>query len=172
MIAAHFDSQKGEFTVSTAARIMIIALLTAAMMSVYHVYAAIGNVREKVAESVTAVAAANVAEFYGGARESDGNARHYESGTFASLISTDDVMDTLSRSVGASDYGASGELIVRDSYTISNLSTVYVNGNTSGAADALNFRTTLTVTVPIRFAGINTSVKKTIVVRSTYDPKY
>ncbi len=164
--------RKGEFTFAAAVRLMAAALLVAAMMAVYHVYYTIGAVREKVNESVTAVAAANVAEFYGGARESDGHARHYDSGSFASVVTTDDVLDTLSRSVGASGYGAAGEIVVRDSYTISGLSTSYVNGSLSGATTALNFKTKLTVTVPIRFAGINVPIQKTITVRSSYDPKY
>ena len=165
-------SCKGEFTFGTAVRLMAAALLIAAMMAVYHVYYTIGAVREKVNESVTAVAAANVAEFYNAARESDGHARHYEGSSFASLVTTDDVLDTLSRNVGASDYGPAGEIIVRDSYTISGLSTAYVNGSVSGTSGALNFKTTLTVTVPIRFAGINAPISKTIVVRSTYEAKF
>lgn len=161
-------SERGEFTVSTAFRLILSAMLFAALLSVLHVYYTIGSVREKVNESVLAVAAANVAEFYGGAREADGYARHVDGTAFASAISTDDVVDTLARSCGASAVGSKGTIVVGDSYRLSNVTTEYVNSSGS----ILNFKTTLTVQVPLDLGDVSIPINKTIVVRSSYDPRF
>ena len=126
-----------------------------------------GNVREKVNESVLAVAAVNVAEFYGGARESDGFARHPVEGGFAYVIDTVDVMTTLALALGATARSDSS-ITVGESFTISNLSTQYVNNSGS----ILRFRTTLTVTVPLDLGNISAPIERTMVVNSSYDTKF
>lgn len=167
-IAYALRSDRGEFTVSTAIKLIIAAMLFAVLMSIFHIYYVIGSVREKVNESVLAVAAANVAEFYGGARESDGFARHVDGMAFISTISTDDVVDTLARSCGATAVGSAGTIIVGDSYRLSQVATEFVN--VSGAV--LNFKTTLTVIVPLKIGTASFPINRTIVVRSSYDPRF
>lgn len=167
-IGSLLRDRRGEVFFSSAVKIMLAALVLAVLMSIFHVYYTIGAVREKVNESVLAVASANIAEFYGGAREGDGFARHYEGGTYASAVSSDDVLETLSQSVGASTVDDAGEITVRSSYSISMLQTSFVNST----GNVLNFKTTLTVTVPLKLAGITVPISKDILVRSSYDPKF
>ena len=160
-------STQGTFVVRASVGLLCAALLFSAGLSIFHVYHVFGRVRETINESVLAVAAANVAEFYGGSRESDGYARHPYNGGFAHNISSD-VVDTLARSVGAADIGHDGTITVGDSYTITNISTQYVNS----VGSILNFTTTVTVVVPLEVGGIEIPITKTMEVRSSYDTKF
>lgn len=167
-IGAKLHDRHGQFAVSTAIKLIAVALAFSVGLSICHVYFTIGGVREKVNESVLAVAAVNVSEFYGGARESDGYARHLSGAGFISSINTDDVVDTLARSCAATGIDADGTIIVGGSYRISDVSTRYVNYG----GGILNFTTTLTVTVPLDLGDIEIPIKKTITVRSSYDTKF
>lgn len=158
----------GEFTVSTAFRLLGAVLVLALLISIFHVYYVIGSVREKVNESVLAVAAANVAEFYGGARDVDGYATHTGPTGFTSTINTDDVVDTLARSVGATAIGSAGTIVVGDSYKLSNISTTYTNA----AGSKLNFTTALTVEVYLKVGAFVVPITKSITVRSSYETKF
>ena len=160
--------QRGEFAVRFSVGLLIFLLVFNLGFSFWHVYHVLDRVRETVNESVLAVAAVNVAEFYGGARESDGYARHPEGGSFAFLIDTDDVISTLSRSVGATQIAADGTITVGSSYVIKNISTQYEN--TVGST--LNFTTTITVVVPLDLGNVDIPIEKTIKVRSSYDTKF
>lgn len=167
-IARFIRNERGEFTFSAAFRLLALALLGAVMLEVMHVYFTIGSVREKVNESVLAVASANVAEFYGGARESDGYARHVVGNSFASAVNTDNVIDTLARDCGATSVDESGHIVVRDSYELQGINTRYVNS--TGAV--LNFNTKLTVIVPFKVFGTVFPISKGIEVKSSYDPRF
>lgn len=160
--------QRGDFAVRWAGVLLGACFLLSVMLSVWHVYYVLGRVRETVNESVLAVAAVNVAEFYGGAREADGYARHPEGVSFAFSIDTDDVIDTLSRSVGATQISADGTITVGSSYVITDILTRYEN--TVGSV--LNFKTTITVIVPLDLGNIVIPIEKTTEVRSSYDTKF
>jgi len=64
--------QRGEILLDSALKLLIWAIVLSAGVEIFHVYHTLGLVREKTNEAVLAVAAVNVAEFYGGAREADG----------------------------------------------------------------------------------------------------
>ena len=166
-IARKLQEQRGEFVVHGAFKLLIGALLLSVGLSIFHVYHVMGSVREKVNESVLAVAAVNVAEFYGGARESDGFARHPVDDGFAYSIDTEDVISTLATELGATAH-SENSLTVGESFTISNLSTQYVNNSGS----ILRFRTTLTVTVPLDLGNVSAPIERTMVVNSSYDTKF
>ena len=169
-MTAKLQEQRGEFLFITAVKLLAAAILLSAGMEVFHVYHTLGVVREKTNEAVLAVAAVNVAEFYGGAREADGFARHPEdSGTFAYSIATDDVVDQLIQSLNATDRKDDDTIVVGSSFNVSALSTRYVNA-TGGN---LNFQSNLTATVPLKIGGmLLPAVTKRMEVKTSYAPKF
>ena len=163
------NDTSGEFALKGAVVLVAFAIVLSAALSIFHVYHVIGAVREKTDEAVLAAAANNVAEFYGGARESDGFARHPEDGRFACNLSADDVADNLAQSLGATDRTEDNRITVGDSYVVSSLNPQYVNYDGTN----LHFDTTLTVTVPLSAGGLALSdITKTIEVKSSYDPRF
>ena len=161
--------QSGQFLLSTAVKLLIGAIVLSAGVEVFHVYHTLGIVREKTNEAVLAVAAVNVPEFYGGAREGDGFPRHPEDGHFAFNITTDDVVDTLVQSLDATDLSEDDTITVGKSFSIASLQTQYVNS----AGGDLNFQTTLTATVPLELGGLLLpAVTKNMEVRTSYAPKF
>lgn len=159
----------GQFLFKSALRLLGGAIILSASISIYHVYHSLGVVREKTNEAVLAVATVNVPEFYGGARESDGFARHPEDGYFGFSIATDDVVDRLVQSLKATDLSTDDTITVGDSFTVQSINTQYVNYSSGN----LNFRTTLTVTVPLSAGGILLpAVTKRMEVGTSYDPKF
>ena len=167
-VATKLKDCSGDFLLKSAITITIAALTLSAAITVYHVYHVIGAVRDKVNEAVLAVASVNVPEFYGGARDSDGFARHQEDGRFTDTITTDAVVDQLAQSLGATDL-SDDTITVGTSYTVGGIDTQYFNSSGKN----LNFHTRLTVTVPLSVGGlIPTSITKTIEVKTSYDPRF
>ena len=160
-------SRRGEFLLHSAVVLLAAAMLLSAAVSAYHVYHVVGAVRDKVNEAVLAVAADNVAEFYGGAREADGFARHPEDGTFNFNIDTGDVQDKLAQAVDATNV-TDNSITVGDQYAIKDLDTQYVN-NSGGN---LHFKSTMIVTVPLTVLGQQFPITKKIEVTSSYAPKF
>lgn len=168
-VSAKLKDCSGDFLLKSAIMITIAALTLSAAIAVYHVYHVIGSVRDKVNEAVLAVASVNVPEFYGGARDSDGFARHQEDGSFTDTITTDAVVDQLAQSLGATDLSDDDTITVGTSYTVSRIDTQCFNSS----GNNLNFHTKLTVTVPLSVGGlIPTSIIKTIEVKTSYDPRF
>lgn len=160
-------SRRGEFAFRCAVGAMIAALVLSAAFSILCVYHAVGTVRENVNEAVLAVAAVNVSEFFGGSRETDGYARHPDSGGFSVSLDAEDVRTTLARAIGGT-VGRDGSITVEDAYVIRDLNTVYQN--TDGSV--LCFTTTLTVIVPLKLGGISVPIQKMLEVSSRYDAKF
>lgn len=155
----------GTITVRTAIVLIFVIILVAVGVSIFHLYHTFGKVREKTNESVLAVAALHVHEFYGGAREGDGYARHPEMGSFTASISSADVQQTLCSALGGE---MSGNRILTKSFSITDLTTVYMNA----AGGKLHFTTSLTVTATLRIFSGHKQITKDMVVRSTYEPKF
>lgn len=159
----------GTFVLKQSIIILTFMIVLSASLSIFHVYHVLGAVREKTNEAVLSVATVNVLEFYGGARESDGFARHPEAGSFVYNITTDAVADQLAQAICATDISADNTLTVGDSYTVSNIDTQYVNA--SGAI--LHFQTSVTVTIPLQMGGVFfSSITKTMEVKSSYDTRF
>lgn len=158
----------GEFALKGAVKLLLFMMLLSAALTIYHVYHAIGAVREDVNEAVLAVASSNVAEFYGGAREADGYARHPAEGAFAASVSSEDVLDKLRASTGAEE--TSDETLMKEgSFTIRDLHTSFINFDGTD----LNFTTTLTVEVPLMAGGLAlSSIQKNLEVNSSYAPRF
>lgn len=167
MEIAKLNEQRGEFVFRNAIGLLIGAMLLSVGLSIFSVYHIINGVREKTNESVLAVASVNVAEFYGGARESDGFARHYFRDQVTCFIDTEDVMTTLASAVNAT-YFTDTSITVGTSYKLTDISTRFVNYS----GGYLNFETTLTVTVPLDLGNVNVPISKRITVRSSYDAKF
>ena len=161
--------QSGQFLLSTAVKLLIGAILLSAGVEVFHVYHTLNVVRDKTNEAVLAVAAVNVPEFYGGAREADGFARHPEDGYFVFNITTDDVVDQLVQSLDATGLSDDDTITVGKSFSVTSLRTQYINYS----GGDLNFETTLTATVPLELGGILLpAVTKRMEVRTSYAPKF
>ena len=168
-VIAKLRERDGNVFVRSALELFGLLLLLSILLSVYHVHHVLGAVREKVNESVLAVAAVNVPEFYGGARESDGFARHPYEGGFVFSINSEDVLDTLSRSVGATSVDDdAGAFEVGDAFAVRGLTTRFVNQSGS----ILNFTTSLTVAVPLELGGFSVPIEVRMQVRSSYDPRF
>ena len=160
-------AHRGSVALSAALILLLGGLLLAVSLEVYHVYSVAERVREKTDEAVLSVAAVNVGEFYGGARESDGNARHPVGGGFSSTVLTDAVLEDLAAALG----GVKGTNSILDegSYEIRDLQTVYEN--TDG--EILHFQTTLTLRVELSLGGqLLPYVTLPLTVRSDYAAKF
>ena len=159
----------GQFLLGTAVKLLAAAIVVGAGVEVYHVYHVMDTVRTAASEAVLAVAATNVSEFYGGAREGDGFARHPEDGVFASYISTDDVVDQMVRMLGVTDLAADDTMTVGRSFSVRNVRAQYVNFDGTN----LHFRTTLTVSVPLSMGGILLpDITSNMEVMTSYAPKF
>ena len=158
--------RSGNIYLKSAVVLLAAALFVSAGLSIYHVYHTFGTVREKVNEAVLAVAAANVSEFYGGSRESDGYARHPAgNGRFESNCNTGEVLVALARSAGGS---VTGTTIQTDSYTVTVVSTECVNQ----VGGVLHFITTIRAVVPLDVGDVSIPIEKVIEVRSQYDTRF
>lgn len=93
--------RRGEVSIHLALIMLTGLLLLAAALEVLHVYFVCNAVLEKTNEAVLAAAASNVADFYVGARESDGNARQYVNDYWASAVSVEEVEAALQGALGA-----------------------------------------------------------------------
>lgn len=166
MIKALRD-QRGESSLHMGITCIIGVLLIALGLSAFHVFSVCSYTRTKVDEAVLAVAAYNVPEFYGGARELSGQARHaLGGGQFHSDIFSDDVIDQLGRSIGGE---VSGNTITKSSWRIEELHTVYNNSEGGN----LNFTTHLTVKVPFKVGNLPPIViEKRMEVSSSYAPRF
>lgn len=141
-------------------------MLLTAGVTVYQMWYAVNMSKEKTNEAVLAVAAYNVATFYGGAREGDGQAR-VAANNFSAVIYTDDVMDQLMKTLPATQT-AENSITKEGAFTMANMETVYENN----ADGALNFTTTYTLVIPINLLSAETTVEIDITTRSSYDPKF
>lgn len=159
--------RKGESGLHMAIVCVTGVMLIALGLATLHVFAVCSYTRSKVDEAVLAVAAYNVAEFYGGAREMSGQARHAMGGNqFASSVFSGDVIDQLNRSL---DGELSGNRIQKDSWSVENLQTSYVNSEGGN----LNFRTSLTVKVPFQIGSLPpVMIERRMEVASSYAPRF
>ena len=165
-VVSTLRDRNGNVYLKSAVVLLIAAIVVSVGMSIYHVYHTLGAVREKVNEAVLAVAAANVSEFYGGSRESDGYARHPAgNGGFAASCSTGDILAALAYSTNGAVAGAT---IQTDSYaiTISGVDCVNQLGRN------LRFVTTIQVVVPLDIGGISIPIEKAMEVKSQYDTRF
>ena len=140
---AKLRETRGEVAIHLTVIVLAATLLVAAAMQVNHVYGVIDRVKDKTNE---AVATANIAGVFPGGRESDWLSRqHVSTGSWSQMVSTDEVVDALARSLSAVS-SASSALTV-ESFTLSNIHTHYDNAE----GGHLNFTTTMNVVVPISF---------------------
>ncbi len=142
-------------------------MLLAAGVTVYQMWYAVNMSKEKTNEAVLAVAAYNVATFYGGAREGDGQARVAAHEGFAAVVTTDDVMNQLMKTLPASQTSENA-ITKEDAFTMADMETVYENY----ANGVLNFTTTYTLVIPINLLSAETTVEIDVTTRSSYDPKF
>ena len=160
--------RRGEVSIHLALIMLVGLLLLAAALEVLHVYFVCNTVLEKTNEAVLAAAASNVADFYVGARESDGNARQYVNDYWASAVSVEEVEAALQGALGA-ERTEDGTLVREGGFRITGLQTVYQNA----LGTSLNFTTTLTVEVPLTLGGrVLPPVARELEVHTAYEAKF
>lgn len=155
--------------VESALVCLIGLMLLAVCLETGRIYITVNMIMSKADAAVLSVAAANVANVYGGVRESSGTARSVSDGEWAELVSTDEVINSLMEVLNLSPAGDTLERLSpgnKTVYRLSNLNTAYIN--TEGTN--LNFKTTLTVTIPLNFLGLN--INQNLEVSTTYDAKF
>ena len=145
--------------------LLIGVMLLSVYMNVRHVYDTIDTVSEKTNEAVLAVAAANVAETYGGTREGVGTARRHMGGSWGNFVSTTEVINSLQRMTNSTRQNND---LTAASYTLANISTRYVNIQNGN----LNFITTVTVKIPISVGVPVPPIETVLEVHTTYEPKF
>lgn len=156
--------QRGDMALRLGALAVVFAFVLFTVMQIARFYFVLDGVQEKTNEAVLAVAAINVPEFYGGAREGEGQARHpLGDGGFESLVSTDDVLAQMATTVGA-EMTEENVLLKQGNFAIEDLSVQYVNQSGGN----LNFKTTLTVQIFFSFGNF----KKHMNVYTSYAPKF
>lgn len=160
-------SQNGESSLHMGIVCVVGIFLIAIGLSTFHIFTVCSYARTKVDEAVLSVAAYNIPEFYGGAREMSGQARHaLGSGQFDSDVFSGDVIDQLGRSIGGE---IAGNTITKSSWKIEDLHTAYNNSEGGN----LNFTTHLTVKVPFKVGNLPPIViEKRMEVSSSYAPRF
>lgn len=162
------QDRRGEVALSLSIIMLLALLFLAGLLQVHHVYVTIDQVKSKTNASVLAVAAANVPEVYGGARESVGTALHYADTGWASTVSTAAVLDALRTSLGAT-MAPDWSKLETASYSVSDLNTRYVNEENGN----LNFITRLKLTIPLSIGQpLIPPITTILEVRTTYEPKF
>lgn len=168
-IAAKLKDRNGAIALKLGFIMVILSIIIFTFITVARIYFIFDAAKERANEAVLAVAAYNIAEFYGGAREGDGYARHALGGnTFGSAVTTEDVLAQMAVSLDAEPLD-DNTLYKEGNYYIRNLNVRYVNtvdGN-------LNFLTTFTVIIQLSIAGSQIDgIEKDIQVNTTYAPKF
>ena len=168
-VAAKLKNKHGEIALKLGILLVVLTLVIFLAMQVWRIYFAFDSAKEKTNQAVLAVAAYNVAEFYGGAREGDGQARHpLGGGNFDSVVSTEDVIAQLAVMLNA-EVIDNTTLHKEGNYRIEHLNVQYlnsVNGN-------LNFKTTFTLAIQFSFSGEQLDgIVSEVEVRTTYEPKF
>lgn len=161
--------RQGSVMIDFALVCLVGLMLLAVCMEIGRVYITVNMIKSKADAAVLTVASANVANVYGGVRESAGTARSVSNGDWSELVSTEETKNSLievlslTPSEDALERVSPGNKTV---YRLSNLSTVYINSDGSN----LNFKTTMTVTIPLNFLGLN--INQNLEVSTTYDAKF
>lgn len=161
--------RRGSVMVEAALVCLLGLMFLAVCMDIGRIYITVNMIKSKTDAAVLTVAAANVGNVYDGVRESAGTARSVTNGEWAELVSTEEVKNSLMEALSLSSSGDALERISpanKTVYRLSNLNTVYINADGSD----LNFKTTLTVTIPLNFLGLN--INQNLEVSTTYDSKF
>ena len=161
--------RQGSVMIDSALACFIGIMLLAVCLEVGRTYLTISMIERKTDAAVHSVATTNVANIYDGVRESTGNARSVSNGTWSALVSTEEVENALVNTLMLTDSGDNLDKITTESntaYRITNLRTVYINSDGSN----LNFKTTMTVTIPLNFLGLN--INQDLGVNTTYDARF
>ena len=160
--AEKLKEKRGEVTLHMAF-LLAGSLLLLMCLQAGHSVSTILHVRGMANAAVLSAAADNVSWVYGGVRESSGVSRRPVWGGWAAYVSTWDVKDKLAQNLAAQT-NRSGNIIREDSFSISNVRTVYVNSE----GEALNLTTTFDLKMePVIGAGLFPPLTFPITVRST-----
>jgi hypothetical protein len=169
IIKRKLKQRHGNILVDSAIVVLIGMMFLAVIMETAQTYLTINMLKGKTNAAVLSVAATNVANIYDGVRESTGNARAVSSGNWSELVTTEDVENALVSTLSLTPSGQVYDRITSQkavAYRISNLNTAYINSNGSN----LNFKTTLTVTIPLHFLGLK--INQNMEVETTYDARF
>lgn len=159
----------GSVMVEAALACLIGLMFLTVGMETSRIHITVNMIKSKVDAAVLTVAAANVSNVYDGVRESAGSARSVSNGDWAELVSTEEVQSSLTEVLSLTPAGNALEHISsanKTVYRLSNLDTAYMNAD----GNNLNFKTTLTVTIPLNFLGL--SINQNLEVSTTYDAKF
>ncbi len=160
---------QGNIMIESALVCLIILMFLAVSMEVAQTYLTINMLKGKTNAAVLSVAATNVANVYDGVRESTGNARAVSSGAWSELVTTEEVNNAMKSTLTLITSGTDLDRVTSQSdiaYEISSLNTSYINSDGSN----LNFKTTMTVTIPLHFLGLK--INQNLEVDTTYDTRF
>lgn len=168
-IRAKLRQHKGTLALESALMCLGGVMLLVLCLEIARVYITVNAIKSKTDSAVLTVAAANVENVYDGVREGSGAARTVSDGDWSVLVSTDEVKNSLMEILSLTPTGEALERISpsnRAVYRLSGLNTSYVNSE----GNNLNFKTIMTVTIPLSFLGLNLNQK--LEVSTTYDAKF
>lgn len=161
--------RKGDIGIESAMVCLLGIMFLAVCMEVGRVYITVNAIKSKTDSAVLTVAAANVANVYDGVRESEGAARTVTDGDWEQLVETDAVGNALISILSLTQSREALERISPNNkmvYSLSGLNTSYVNAE----GNNLNFKTTMTITIPLGFLGIK--LNQPLEVCTTYEGKF
>lgn len=159
--------ERGEVAPQMAIILLVGVMLFSAAFQVHHAYAAISMVKENAKAAALSVAAINGDEIFEAARESSWVARHYDAEDWETSVYTEDMIESLSHSLGADRVG--NTLVKGDSLKMTDLSITYLNIE----GGQLNFTFTATAEVPLTFGGsLLPPLRYPLTVKTTYEPKF
>ena len=169
ILKRRLKQNQGNIMIESALVCLIVLMLLAVSMETAQTYLTINMLKGKTNAAVLSVAATNVANVYDGVRESAGSARAVTSENWSEVVTTEEVENAMKSTLTLITSGTDLDRTTSQSdiaYSISNLKTAYINSDGSN----LNFKTTLTVTIPLHFLGLK--INQDLEVESTYDGRF
>ena len=167
LIASKLREERGEVALLGGVILLVSIIFLTVALQVNHTYATIDMVKERTNAAVLAVAASNVTKIHDGVREGDWIARAFDGTAWNHIVSTDAVIHSLAISLHAAQ---SGTVLTRDNgVQLTNIHTSAANHD----GEKLNFTTTLTIYIPLSFAGGTLPpIQHDLVVYTTYEAKF
>lgn len=158
------QDKRGEIALRLGLLFLVATFLFVIVFDIRHAFQAIDTVKDRTNEAVLAVAAINGPRALGGLRDGEATVRNYNGSAWERIVTTEDVVATLGRSLNAT---VSGNSLTREGYHIDNITTTYVNSDGGN----LHFVTNMDITIFL-LGGENLAIDAHMEVKSTYEAKF
>lgn len=165
IVARKLREKSGEVAVDLCFDFLALFFIFIVLLNIRQAFQTVDRVIDRTNEAVLAVAAINGPGALGGVREGEAVSRNYNGASWGRVVTTQEVLYTLSSSLGAT---ISGQSLSREgSFRIDHLSTSCVNFD----GGVLHFVSTMDLTISL-LGGDDLTITIPLEVKTTYEAKF